>query len=64
TRIIAVDMPNQAEIATDRWQKYLTTVRAIEQKTGYNFFAALTPELQEILENRVDTSTAENRQPR
>ena len=38
TRIIAVDMPNKEGIENDGWQKYRTTIRAIEQKTGYDFF--------------------------
>lgn len=54
TRVIAVDMPNARGIAKDRWQQYQTTVRAIEQKTGYNFLDRLPLELQEILENRGD----------
>lgn len=54
TRVIAVDMPNIKGIAKDRWQKYQTTVRSIEQKTGYNFLDRLPEHLQEILENRVN----------
>lgn len=52
TRILAVDMPNTKGIAKNRWQQYQTTVRAIEQKTGYNFLSRLPEGLQEILENR------------
>jgi len=54
TRIIAIDMPNSIGIAKDRWQKHKTTVRSIEQKTGYNFLSRLPGELQEVLENRID----------
>ena len=54
TRIIAVDMPNIAGIAKDRWQKYQTTVRSIEQKTGYNLLSRLPEALQETLENRAN----------
>lgn len=54
TRVIAVDMPNVESIAKDRWQKYKTTVRSLEERTGYNFFSNLPPELQDVLEMRVD----------
>jgi endonuclease G len=51
TRIIAVDMPNSRGVANDKWEKYKTTVREIEQKTGLDFLSAVPPDLQEILEN-------------
>lgn len=54
TRVIAVDMPNTEGIENDGWEKYRTSVRVIEQKTGYNFLSALPAELQEKLENRID----------
>ena len=58
TRVISVDMPNEDGIARDWWQKYLTNVRAIEQKTGYNFLSALPAELQEALETQIDESSS------
>jgi endonuclease G, mitochondrial len=54
TRIIAVDMPNSGSIAKDRWQKYRTSVRSIEERTGYDFLSNLPQELQDVLETRVD----------
>lgn len=54
TRIIAVDMPNVEGIADDSWQKYRTTVRAIEQRAGIDLFSALPRELQERIETRAD----------
>ena len=54
TRVIAVDMPNVQGIGKDRWQKYRTSVRSIEERTGYDFFSALPRELQDVLETRVD----------
>ena len=53
-RIIAVDMPNIDGIEDDPWEKYRTTVRAIEKKTGYDLFSALPGELQDRLETVVD----------
>lgn len=55
TRVIAVDMPNSQGIKNQNWRKYRTTVRRLEQKTGYDFFADLPPGLQGLLEIRVDT---------
>jgi len=54
TRVIAVDLPDIDGIRNDNWRKYRTSVRAIEQKTGYNFFDRLSPELQDVLKTRVD----------
>ncbi len=53
-RIIAVDMPNIDGIEEDRWEKYRTTIRAIEEKTGYDFFAQMPRDLQNILETRIE----------
>ena len=54
TRVIAVDMPNIEGIADDRWQKYRTTVRAIEQNAGVDLFSTLPRELQDRIETRAD----------
>ncbi len=54
TRIIAVDMPNIKGIGEKNWRDYKTTVRQIEQKTGYNFLTALPNEVQNVLKTRVD----------
>lgn len=55
TRIIAVDMPNVKGILYADWQTYRTTVRQIEQNTGYNLLSNLPQNLQDILETRTDT---------
>lgn len=54
THIIAVDMPNADGIAKTDWRRFRTTIRAIENRTGYNFFSNLPPNLQNIVENRVE----------
>jgi endonuclease G len=54
-RVIAVDMPNTQGIALDPWQKYITTVADIEQKTGYHFFADLPPDVQAALKSKKDS---------
>lgn len=61
TRLIAVDMPNIRGIENDRWEKYKTTVRKIEERTGLNFFSNLSKDLQDTIETRIETA---NTQPR
>jgi endonuclease G len=56
TRIIAVDMPNSDGLEDQNWQRFTTNIRSIEMKTGYNFFADLPADLQEILETRSELS--------
>lgn len=52
TRIIAVDMPNIDGIENEKWEKYRTTVRAIEEKTGLNLFSELPRDLQDTIETK------------
>ena len=54
TRVIAVDMPNIGGIKEANWRDYKTTVRQIEQKTGYNFFSNLPQNVQNSLETKSD----------
>ena len=54
TRIIAVDMPNVDGIENETWERYKVTIRAIEEKTGFDFFASLPQELQDTIETRVE----------
>ncbi len=54
TPIIAVDMPNVKGLANENWRKFRTSVRAIEQKTGFNLLSNLPQNLQDALENKVD----------
>jgi endonuclease G len=54
-RVIAVDMPNTSGIAQDPWTKYTTTVRDIEQKTGYHFFTELPQDVQVALKSKKDS---------
>ncbi|MFT3743951.1 MAG: DNA/RNA non-specific endonuclease [Pyrinomonadaceae bacterium] len=50
SRIIAVDMPNIDGIENENWQKYQTTVRDIEQKTGLDLFSAIPRDIQDTIE--------------
>lgn len=53
TRIIAVDMPND-ETVSQRWRTYLTTVDAIEEKTGYDFLSEVPKKVQKVIESVKD----------
>lgn len=53
TRTIAVIMPNTQGIRTNNsndWQNYLTTVDAVEQLTGYDFFSNVPAAIQNSIE--------------
>jgi len=54
SRTIAVLMPNTQGIRTDPWQNFLTTVDAIEQLTGYDFYSNLPPAVQACVEAGVN----------
>jgi endonuclease G len=53
TRIIAVDMPNDNSLSTD-WGSYRTSVRAIENASGYSLLSALPTAVQDVVEVKVD----------
>jgi endonuclease G len=53
TRTIAVIMPNTQSVNPD-WKTYRTSVDAVERLTGYNFFSNVRPQMQRIIESRVD----------
>jgi endonuclease G, mitochondrial len=54
TRIIAVDLPNEEGIKTKSWKDYLTTVRDLEGKTGYDFLTNVPKEIQDQVETKRD----------
>ncbi|MBW8683387.1 DNA/RNA non-specific endonuclease [Chitinophaga rhizophila] len=53
TRVIAVNTPNINSINSD-WKKYLTTVDAIEEATGYDLLSALPLDVQKVIEAKID----------
>lgn len=54
TRLIAVDMPNEDGIEQGGWERFRTSIRAIEDKTGYDFFGFLPKEIQDRIEMRIE----------
>jgi endonuclease G len=57
TRIIAVDMPNIDGIENEKWQRYQTPIREIEQRTGLNIFSQHTQQLQDAIETRKEMAS-------
>jgi endonuclease G len=53
-RVIAVDMPNRDGLEHAKWQTFTTTIRDIENKTGYDFLNYIPKDVQDGLENRVE----------
>jgi endonuclease G len=53
-RVIAVDMPNRDGLEHAKWQTFTTTIRDIENKTGYDFLNYLPNDVQNGLENRIE----------
>lgn len=54
TRVIAVDLPNTQGIRYTSWKQYLTSVDRIESATGYDLLSAVSREVQQVVESRID----------
>lgn len=54
TRVIAVDMPNTDGLDNVDWRRYVTTVDAIEEKTGLDIFSELPQDVQAKIESASD----------
>jgi endonuclease G, mitochondrial len=54
SRVIAVLMPNEQGIKEDDWRSFRTTVRDLEERTGYNFLSNVPQSVQDIVETQVD----------
>jgi endonuclease G len=52
TEVIAVVMPNIDGIRSESWEKYKTTVRRIENSTGYNFLSSVPMDIQNEIETK------------
>ncbi|MCX6155884.1 MAG: DNA/RNA non-specific endonuclease [Candidatus Kapabacteria bacterium] len=50
--VYCVLMPNIAGVRKEDWHNYLTTVRRIEQSTGYNFLSDVPKTIQDYLETK------------
>lgn len=50
TEVIAIWTPNDASVGGSAWEDHSTSVRCIEERTGLDFFAAVDPAIQALLE--------------
>lgn len=57
TRIIAVDLPNVDGIEDESWEKFRTTIREIEQKSGLDLFADWPRQFQDVVETRKEMAS-------
>lgn len=57
TRVIAVDTPNTNGDREAKWSEFITSVDAIEEKTGYDFLSNVTPSIQAVIESKVEKFT-------
>lgn len=55
TRVIAVNIPNEQEINND-WRAYKVSVDELEKLTGYDFLSNVSPNIQEVIESKIDNS--------
>ncbi|MDD1429278.1 DNA/RNA non-specific endonuclease [Dolichospermum sp. ST_sed3] len=53
TRVIAVNIPNDEQLDND-WRVFRTTVDNIEKLTGYDFLSNISPNIQRVIESKVD----------
>lgn len=52
TPVLAVAMPNSSDVAHSDWERYRTTIDAIETRTGYDFLDAVDVAVQASIEAR------------
>ncbi len=57
TRAIAINIPNKDNVANTPWVNYRTSVDAIENLTGYDFFSNVSVSIQKIIEAKTDDNS-------
>jgi endonuclease G len=55
TRAIAVMMPNDATVKGKGWKSFRVSVRQVERETGLNFLSNVPPQVQQVIESKVDS---------
>jgi endonuclease G, mitochondrial len=54
TRTIAVIIPNKQGVKSDPWQQYLTSVKEVENLTGYKFFTSVPADIRAVINAKID----------
>ncbi|MEG4210462.1 DNA/RNA non-specific endonuclease [Microcoleus sp. S13_B4] len=55
TRTIAVMMPNDASVKGRGWRSFRVSVARVEKETGLNFLSNVPPQIQQVIESKVDS---------
>ena len=55
TRTIAVMMPNNASVKGSGWKSFRVSVKQVERETGLNFLSNVSPQVQQVIESKVDS---------
>ena len=55
TRTIAVMMPNDASVKGKGWKSFRVSVARVERETGLNFLSNVSPQVQQVIESKVDS---------
>ena len=56
-RVIAMNTPNNSSVSGHSWTEYRTSVKQLQQVTGFSFFTALPSNLAWVLRSKVDGQT-------
>jgi endonuclease G len=55
TRTIAVIMPNDSSVKGKGWKSFRVSAARVERETGLNFLSNVPPQVQQIIEGKVDS---------
>jgi len=55
TRTIAVMMPNSGSVKGKGWKSFRVSVARVERETGLNFLSNVPPQVQQVIESKVDS---------
>ncbi|MEG3973498.1 DNA/RNA non-specific endonuclease [Microcoleus sp. herbarium8] len=55
TRTLAVMMPNDASVKGKGWKSFRVSVKQVERETGLNFLSNVSPQIQQVIESKVDS---------
>src|SRR4028119_102399 len=54
TRTIAVIMPNDSSVKGKGWKSFRVSVARVERETRLNFLSNVSPQVQQVIESKVD----------
>ena len=48
-------MPNDSKVKSKGWKNFRVPVKQVERETGLNFLSNALPQVQQAIENKVDS---------